>query len=150
MSKSRKLVALALAAAVVGALVAAQAFAATTSWSGAGTNDPVWKLSFKKEKLSGHPAHVKNWNSKQLRFTCTDASTFRAATIISSPITVQNGEFSRTGSFTNGNVRVTYTINGEFVNNTTATGTYKEKRALVSDPSTHCDSKREPWRVRKQ
>jgi hypothetical protein len=150
MSRSRKLVALALAAAAIGALVVAQAFAATTSWSGSGTNDTVWKLTFKKEKLSGHPAHVKNWNSKQLRFTCTDASTFRADTNIASPITVQNGEFSRTRSFTNGNVKVTYTINGEFVNATTATGTYKEKRALVSDPSVHCDSRREPWRTRKQ
>ena len=95
---------------------------------------------------------MKNWDSKQLRFHLHGClpTPFRANTMIHSPITVHNGEFSRTGSFTNGNVKVTYTINGKFVSVTTATGTYKERRALVSDPSTHCDSEREPWRAHKQ
>jgi hypothetical protein len=117
----------------VGALIAIQALAATTTWSGAGNTDPVFKVSFKK--VSGHPAHVRAWNSKQLHFKCTDNTTFRSNTTINTPIAVHSGSFSRTSSFTNGNVKVNYTISGKFVSKTKATGTYKERRSLVSDPT---------------
>jgi hypothetical protein len=148
MSKSRKLTILALAVSAVCALVVAQALAATTSWSGAGTNDPVFKVAFKK--VSGQPSKVKDFASKQLHFTCTDNSTFRANTTIHTPIPVHGGAFSRASSFTNGDIKVTYTIKGNFLSRRTATGTYKERRSLVSDPSTHCDSLQEPWKAHKQ
>jgi hypothetical protein len=75
----------------VGALIAIQALAATTTWSGAGNTDPVFKVSFKK--VSGHPAHVRAWNSKQLHFKCTDNTTFRSNTTINTPIAVHSGSF---------------------------------------------------------
>ena len=148
MSKSRKLIVLALAVGVIGALVVAQALATTTTWSGAGNNDHVFKVSFKK--VSGHPSKVKDFASKQLHYTCTDNSTFRANTTIHTPMAVHSGSFSRTSSFTNGNVKVNYTISGKFASKTKATGTYKERRSLVSDPTTHCDSVKEPWTAHKQ
>ena len=141
---------LALAVAAVCALVVAQALAATTTWTGAGTNDPVFKVAFTKVKPSGQPAKVKDFASKQLHFTCTDNSQFRANTTIHTPIPVNSAAFSRTASFNSGNIKVTYTITGKFLSVRTATGTYKERRALISDPSTHCDSVREPWRAHKQ
>ena len=75
----------------------------------------------------------------------------RADTTIHTPITVHSGSFSRTSSFTNGNMKVSYTITGKFASKRTkATGTYKERRSLVSNPSTHCDSLKEPWTTHKQ
>jgi hypothetical protein len=149
MSKSRRGVVLALAVGAVFALVVAQALAATTNWSGAGTSDTVWKMGFKKVVTNGQPTKVKDWRSRQLRFRCTDNSTFRSNTDIATPIRVSSGSFSRTSSFTNGNVKVSYTISGHF-NGQTATGTYKEKRSLVSDPSISCASAQQPWRAQKQ
>ena len=152
MSKSRKLMVLALAVSAVCALVVAQALAATTTWTGAGTNDPVFKVAFTKVKPSGQPAKVKDFASKQLHFTCTGTSQppFRANTTIHTPITVHSGAFSRTASFFSGNLKVTYTITGKFLSVRTATGTYKERRALASNPSVHCDSVQEPWKAHKQ
>src|SRR5436309_15431848 len=104
MSKSRKLIVLAIAVGAVCALVVAQALAATTTRSGAGTNDPVFKVSFKK--VSGRPSKVKDFASKQLHFTCTGTSQppFRANTTIHTPMTVHAGQFSRTASFTSGDI----------------------------------------------
>ena len=149
MSKSRRCVVLALAVGAICALVVAQALAATTSWSGAGTNDTVWKVGFKKVVTSGQPTRVKDWSSKQLRFRCVDNSFFRADTNIHTPVAVRSGSFSKTGSFTSGNVKVTYTITGSF-NGRTATGTYKERRSLVSDPSTYCAAAQQSWRASRQ
>src|SRR6476661_281339 len=118
MSKSRLLTAVALAALAVGAVVAVQAFAGTTTWSGAGTDDPVFKVSFKRVKTAGHPPKVKDFASKNLHYTCTPntgQSPFRASTTIHTPITVRSGSFSRTSSFNSGNVKVSYTISGKFV-----------------------------------
>jgi len=153
MSKSRLLTAVALAALAVGAVVAVQAFAATTTWSGAGTNDPVFKVSFKRVKTAGHPPKVKDFASKNLHYTCTantGQSPFRASTTIHTPIGVHGGSFHRTSSFNSGNIKVSYTIDGEFVSKRTAKGTYKERRALISDPTKHCDSLQEPWKAHKQ
>jgi hypothetical protein len=153
MSKSRKLMVLGLVVGAVCALVVAQALAATTSWTGAGTNDPVFKVAFTKVKPSGQPAKVKDFASKQLHFTCVTTpptQPFRANTTIHTPITVHSGAFSRTASFTSGNIKVTYTIDGKFLSVRTATGTYKEKRSLVSDPSQYCVSAKEPWKAHKQ
>ena len=143
---------LGLVVGAVCALVVAQAFAATSSWTGAGTNDSVFKFAFTKVKPSGQPAKVKDFASKQLHFTCTGTTQppFRANTTIHTPITVHNGAFSRTASFNSGNIKVTYTITGKFLSVRTATGTYKERRALLSNPSVHCDSVQEPWKVHKQ
>ena len=148
MRKSRILILVALSAMAVGALIAVQAFAATTTWSGRGDNDHTFKVSFKR--VGGQPVKVKDFASKQLHYRCTDNSTFRADTTIHTPITVHSGSFSRTSSFTNGNVKVSYTITGKFASRTKATGTYKERRSLVSNPSTHCDSLKEPWTTHKQ
>jgi hypothetical protein len=145
------LTALVLAASALGAVVAVQAFAATTTWSGAGNNDHVFKVNFKK--VSGHPSKVKDFAAKQVHFTCTDNSNidpFRANTTIHTAIPVHSGSFARTSSFTNGNLKVNYTISGEFVSKTKAKGTYKERRSLVSDPSIHCDTLKEPWTAHKQ
>jgi hypothetical protein len=150
MSKSRRWAVLALATGAVFAMVVAQALAATTIWGGAGTSDTVWKMGFKKVVTSGQPTRVKDWRSRQLRFRCTDNSTFRSSTDIHTPIGVRNGSFSKTSSFTNGNVKVTYTITGKFTSRTRANGTYKEKRALVSDPSISCASAQQPWQASKQ
>src|SRR5205823_14422861 len=109
------------------------------------------KVSFKK--VSGHPAHVKDFASKHLHFTCfTTPPTppFRSNTTIHTPIAVHSGSFSRTASFTNGNIKVNYAISGTFISKRTATGTYKERRSLVSDPTQYCLSKKEPWRAHKQ
>ena len=86
--------------------------------------------------MAAEPVKVKDFASKQLHYKCTDNSTFRADTTIHTPITVHSGSFSRTRSFTNGNVKVSYTITGKFASRTKATGTYKERRSLVSNPST--------------
>ncbi|MGH2966901.1 MAG: hypothetical protein ACRDMH_16185 [Solirubrobacterales bacterium] len=153
MTKSRLLTAVALSALAVGAVVAVQAFAATTTWSGAGTNDPVFKVSFKRVKTAGHPPKVKDFASKQLHFTCHTTPpqpAFRSNTTIHTPITVHSGNFFASRSFTNGNIKVNYTIDGEFVSKRTATGTYKERRSLVSNPTQYCVSAKEPWKVHKQ
>jgi hypothetical protein len=151
MSKSRKMIVAATLVAAIGAFVAAQALAATTTWSGAGNNDPVFKVSFKK--VSGHPSKVKDFASKNLHYTCTantGQSPFRASTTIHTPIAVHSGSFSRTNSFNSGNIKVSYTISGKFASKTKATGTYKERRALIADPTKHCDSLKEPWTTHKQ
>ena len=153
MNQSRRMIVAAALVAAIGAFVAAQALGATTTWSGAGTNDPVFKVSFKRVKTAGHPPKVKDFASKNLHFTCTantGQSPFRASTTIHTPITVRSGSFSRTSSFNSGNVKVSYTISGKFVSKRTATGTYKERRALISDPTKHCDSLKEPWKAHKQ
>jgi hypothetical protein len=151
MSKSRILILVALSAMAVGALIAVQAFGATTKWSGSGNNDHTFKVSFNKVSQSGHPSKVRDFASTKLHFKCSDGTTaFRSNTTIHTPITVHSGSFSRTSSFTNGNTKVSYTISGKFNSKTKATGTYKEKRSLVSDPSVHCDSLKEPWTTHKQ
>jgi len=153
MNKSRKMIVAASLVGAIGALVAAQALAATTTWSGAGTNDPVFKVSFKRVKTAGHPPKVKDFASKNLHYTCTpnlNQSPFRASTTIHTPIGVHGGSFHRASSFNSGNIKVSYTIDGEFVSKRTATGTYKERRALISDPTKHCDSLKEPWKAHKQ
>jgi hypothetical protein len=113
----------------------------------------VFKVSFKRVKTAGHPPKVKDFASKNLHYTCTantGQSPFRASTTIHTPIRVRSGSFHRTSSFNSGNIKVSYTIDGEFVSKRTATGTYKERRALISDPTKHCDSLKEPWKAHKQ
>ncbi len=150
MSKSRILVLVALSAMAVGALIAVQAFAATTTWSGRGDNDHAFKVSFKR--VGGQPVKVKDFATKQLFFNCSSngPADFRADTTIHTPITVHSGSFSRTSSFTSGSTKVNYTITGKFASGTKATGTYKERRSLISDPSVHCDSAKQPWTTHKQ
>lgn len=151
MSKSRKLTALALAVGAVCALVVAQAIATTTSWNGAGTDDPVFKVSFKR--VSGHPAKVTEWSAKNLYYNCVGTNDFRSSTNLHGTISkITNGKFSFSGSHYNSAHTIKYTnrISGEFVSATKATGTYKERRELVSDPSTYCVSDKEPWSANKQ
>ncbi len=152
MSKSRKWIVPVLAVAAVGALVVAQALAGTTTYSGAGTDDPVMKVSFDKVKSKGHPTKVKNWSVKSLHYDCVGTDDFRSFTNLHGTISkVQNGRFSYNQSHLSdsGGIRYTNQISGKFVSKTKATGTYKERRELVSDPSTYCVSKREPWSAHK-
>lgn len=155
MSRFRKLSALALAVGVGGALVVAQALATTTTWRGAGTEDSVMKVSFKRAKTRGHPAKVKEWSVKDLHYTCTDDDPppFRSSTTLHGTIAkVHDGKFSYSDSLLSedGTIRYTNTIRGEFVSKHKATGTYREKRALVGDPSAYCISEKEPWSANRQ
>jgi hypothetical protein len=151
MSKSRRLTGLAIAVAVIGALVVVQAFAATTTWKGNGTNDTAITVSFKK--VSGHPSKVKDWKINHLHFTCHNTPNFRSGTSLQGTISqVHNGKFSYHKSHYNSDHTIKYTdqIDGQFVSKTKATGTYKERRELDSDPTTYCVSAREPWKATKQ
>lgn len=153
MSRSRKLIAIALAIAAMGALVAAEALGATTFWRGNGTEDPVMTVKFQKAKLSGQPARVKEFEVQKLFFNCQGTGDFRSGLVRHGSISkVTNGKFAYSATTFNSAHTIKYntSINGEFVSGLTATGTVKQRRTLVSNPDVTCVSAREPWRARKQ
>jgi hypothetical protein len=136
--------------------VAAEALGATTIWKGNGTDDPVLTVKFKRVKTSGHPAKVNDFEAGQLHFACTANTGLdpfrsgfsRAGTIA----TVHSGKFSYSATTYNSAHTIKYntSIVGEFVSRSTATGTIRQKRSIVSDPTAYCVSKTEPWKVHKQ
>jgi hypothetical protein len=154
--KSRKMMVVALVVAVIGALVVAQALAATTTWKGNGTDDSRLTVKFKRAKSQGRPAKIKDLEIGQLRFVCTPAAQtdpFRSGLSRSGVVaTVRGGDFSyvATTFSPSGSIKYNTTFKGEFVSGRTAKGTIKQKRTLVSNPNASCTSKTEPWKVHKQ
>jgi hypothetical protein len=149
MSKSRRTLAIVFAALAIGALVAATALAATTTWRGNGTRDTRITVSFKK--VSGQPSKVKNMNIGRLHFDCQNTDDFRSG-IAFPTMQVHAGQFSRNATYTNadGSIRYTTRLSGKFLSPRTATGTIKQRRTVVADPSTTCTTVEEPWRAHKQ
>jgi hypothetical protein len=156
MSKSRKLIVVALAIAAMGALVVTEALGATTFWKGNGTADPAMTVKFRKVKVSGDPAKIKEFDVQQLHFVCHGPGApdpFRSGLIHHGTIaTVRNGKFSYSATTYNSAHTIKYNthINGEFVSARTATGTVKQRRTVVSNPSVYCVSNEEPWKANKQ
>jgi hypothetical protein len=153
MSKSRKLIALALGAVAVCAIVVAQAFAGTTIWKGNGIDDPQMTVKFERVKVSGEPAKIREFEVQNMFFDCQGASDFRSGLIRHGTISkVHNGQFSYSAITYNSEHTVKYntSIDGEFVSSIKAKGTVKQKRTLVSNPDTYCVSAREPWKALKQ
>jgi hypothetical protein len=156
MKKSRRMIVAATLVAAVGAFVVAEALAASTTWKGNGTDDPVLTVKFKRVKTHGHPAKIKDLDIQRLHFTCTantGVDPFRSGLSRSGAIaTVHGGEFSysATTSSPSGNIKYNTSFKGEFVSGRTATGTIRQKRSLASDPTQYCISKTEPWKVHKQ
>ena len=153
MSKSRKLVALVLAAVAVCALVVAQAVAGTTIWKGNGIDDPVMTVKFERVKKPGEPAKIQEFEVQQLYFDCHGTSDFRSGLIRHGTISkVKDGEFHYSATTYNSEHTIKYntSINGEFVSKTKAVGDVKQKRTLLSNPDIYCVSAREPWKAFKQ
>jgi hypothetical protein len=142
--------------AAIGALVVAQALAASTTWKGNGTNDTKVTVKFKRVTSHGNPTKIKDFAIGQLHFTCTSAAQtdpFRSGLSRTGVVaTVHGGKFSyvRTTYSPQHTIKYNTTFKGEFVSGRTATGTIKQKRSLVSNPGASCASKTEPWKVHKQ
>ena len=156
MKKLRKVAFVAFVIAALGALVAAQALGASAIFKGNGTEDPVLEIKFKRVKKHGQPAKIKNFEANDLYFTCQadpPIDPFRSGFSRDGTLDkVHNGKFSynKVTYSESGNIKYNTRVEGEFVSKRKVKGTVKQRRTIVSDPSTYCISEEEPYKALKQ